>query len=199
MSYKNKKRINKNGYVVVEENNHPKSFNTGAGIIGVYEHVLVAEERVVDRSLKEGEVVHHLDQNRSNNSPDNLLVLEGPMHAKLHSWIKKNTIIPTEEYANRLSMGCIRCAVCEKPISPGFTYCSEDCFREHLKNNNKTGNGLDKPDADTLKHEVSLMPLVKIAEKYGVSDVAIKKWCKKDNIETPGRGYWAKLKAGKIK
>lgn len=39
--------------------------------------------------------------------------------------------------------------------------------------------------------------MVKVAKSYGVSDVAVKKWCKKLNIPTPGLGYWAKIEHGK--
>ncbi len=43
-------------------------------------------------------------------------------------------------------------------------------------------------------------PLVKLAEQYGISNVAIKKKCVKYEIPTPPRGYWAKRVAGhKIK
>ena len=39
-------------------------------------------------------------------------------------------------------------------------------------------------------------PLVKLAEQYGISNVAIKKKCVKYEISTPPRGYWAKKLAG---
>jgi hypothetical protein len=38
-----------------------------------------------------------------------------------------------------------------------------------------------------------------LAKQFGVSGVAIKKWCVSMGIETPGRGYWTQVKAGKIK
>lgn len=41
-------------------------------------------------------------------------------------------------------------------------------------------------------------PTTQIAEHYGLSDKAIHKWCKELGIVKPARGYWAKLKAGKI-
>ena len=38
-------------------------------------------------------------------------------------------------------------------------------------------------------------PMLKVAQDIGISDVALKKACKKHNIPTPGRGYWARLAA----
>ena len=49
---------------------------------------------------------------------------------------------------------------------------------------------------EKLYREVWLHPVVKVAEKYGVSDVAIHKVCKTLNVPTPPLGYWAKVKAG---
>ena len=128
--YKDHKRYNKNGYVIVNIPDHPKAFNATSDknpeTFCVYEHVLIAEE-IIDRSIKEGEVVHHLDENRSNNSPDNLLVLSGPMHGKLHSWLNKHDIIAKGNHVDRVKSGCIRCVNCEKPIPPDFKYCSVEC------------------------------------------------------------------------
>jgi len=53
---------------------------------------------------------------------------------------------------------------------------------------------------ENLYKEVWERPVVKVAEQYGVSDVAIHKICKALNIPTPPLGYWAKVRAGaKIK
>lgn len=40
-------------------------------------------------------------------------------------------------------------------------------------------------------------PMTKVAEEFGISDVALKKICEKHRIPTPPRGYWAKKEAGK--
>jgi hypothetical protein len=194
--YKDKKRINKNGYVVVEENNHHKTFDTGTGINGVYEHVLVAED-MLGRRLKEGEAVHHLDLNRSNNSPDNLLVMYNPSHGKLHAWMNKHTIIPNEKQEERIKLGCVRCKVCERPINFNDVYCSVSCSNSDHKGQ-KGQHRYDHPDKETLHHMVWSQPTTAVAEKLGVSDVAISKLCKNLGIEKPPRGYWAKVKAGKI-
>lgn len=62
------------GYVIVD---HP----SGKGRI--YEHRLVAEQ-VIGRPLCPGEVVHHRDENRANNHPDNLQVMTRAEHNRLH-------------------------------------------------------------------------------------------------------------------
>lgn len=49
---------------------------------------------------------------------------------------------------------------------------------------------------EKLYKEVWTTPVVKVAAKYGVSDVAIHKICKKLNVPTPPLGYWAKVSAG---
>jgi len=47
-----------------------------------------------------------------------------------------------------------------------------------------------------LYNEVWNQPLVKLSRKYGISDVRLGKVCRKLKIPHPGRGYWAKKKAG---
>lgn len=42
-----------------------------------------------------------------------------------------------------------------------------------------------------IKELVWKIPITKIGEKYGVSSKTIKKWCEKQGIDTPFRGYWA--------
>lgn len=39
-------------------------------------------------------------------------------------------------------------------------------------------------------------PIIRVANRFGVSDVAVAKACRKYQIPLPGRGYWARLKAG---
>jgi hypothetical protein len=40
-------------------------------------------------------------------------------------------------------------------------------------------------------------PMTKVAAGLGISDVALKKICVKHHVPVPGRGYWAKVAAGK--
>ncbi len=51
---------------------------------GIHEHRIVAEQ-ILGRKLQPGEVVHHIDGDKRNNSPINLMVLKSQSeHAKLH-------------------------------------------------------------------------------------------------------------------
>lgn len=52
-------------------------------------------------------------------------------------------------------------------------------------------------DRRTLYEEVWAEPVYKVAQRYGVSNVAIAKTCKKMHIPVPGRGYWNKIQSGK--
>jgi predicted transcriptional regulator of viral defense system len=61
---------------------------------------------------------------------------------------------------------------------------------------NKTAKEVPAPirvwDREVLEKQVWSEPVRQLARKYGVSDVAIRKHCKKMGIKLPERGYWAK-------
>jgi hypothetical protein len=52
-------------------------------------------------------------------------------------------------------------------------------------------------DREELYRKVWEQPLLKVAEEYGVSAVALGKTCRKLFVPVPGRGHWAKLAHGK--
>jgi hypothetical protein len=53
-------------------------------------------------------------------------------------------------------------------------------------------------DREKLYEEAWSLPVQKVAKRYGISGVALAKICRKLRVPVPGRGYWAKLSAGKI-
>ena len=57
-------------------------------------------------------------------------------------------------------------------------------------------NRFVKIDRKTLYEEIWKIPTAQLAKKYGISDVALSKICKKLNIPKPPRGYWARKSAG---
>lgn len=52
-------------------------------------------------------------------------------------------------------------------------------------------------DREELYQKVWEQPMLKLAEQYGVSSVALGKVCRKLSVPVPGRGHWAKLAHGK--
>jgi hypothetical protein len=68
-------------YRTVYQPSHPK-----ADLMGyVAEHILIAED-MLGRSLKDGEVVHHRDFHRPNNSRENLRVITRKEHQQLPAY-----------------------------------------------------------------------------------------------------------------
>jgi hypothetical protein len=51
-------------------------------------------------------------------------------------------------------------------------------------------------DREELYRKVWERPVLKVAEEYGVSAVALGKTCRKLSVPVPGRGHWAKLAHG---
>ncbi len=41
-------------------------------------------------------------------------------------------------------------------------------------------------------------PMTQVSKELGISDVGLKKICRRHQIPVPGRGYWAKKAAGKL-
>lgn len=65
--WKGGRTIDKNGYVLVHRPGHPNASKSGY----IREHRLVVSESI-GRPLRPGEVVHHIDGDRSNNRIENL-------------------------------------------------------------------------------------------------------------------------------
>ncbi len=55
----------------------------------VYEHILVYCEHNGFAFLPNGMVVHHLDENKQNNHPDNLVLVSIQDHRRIHAWLNK--------------------------------------------------------------------------------------------------------------
>jgi hypothetical protein len=93
-SWKGGKRINENGYVEIYLPGYPKAKPNGY----VYEHIYIAE-RMLGRPLKSfgmrderTEVVHHINGIKTDNRPQNLLVLGVNEHHKLHNAFTKESV-----------------------------------------------------------------------------------------------------------
>lgn len=69
----------RNKYCMKKAPTHPNANLNGY----VYLHRLVAEEKI-GRLLKKGEVVHHIDRDRNNNHPSNLMVFPSQSAHRLY-------------------------------------------------------------------------------------------------------------------
>lgn len=86
-NWKGGRRMHKSGYVYIYSPNHPAATNAGC----VFEHILIAEKKI-GRYLRKGEVVHHIDGDKKNNNPDNLLVCTRSEHVQIHMRAVKEVV-----------------------------------------------------------------------------------------------------------
>lgn len=141
------------GYVCFMDKEHPLSHKTGR----TYYHRHIASIKY-GRWLQPDEHVHHIDGNKKNNEPENLVVVTPEEHTVLH----KGEIL--EKF-------CLNCSILFLPKANKIVYCSEKCFRlASIKNKELTKELLD-----------SLIPThtwVSLGKMFGYSDNGIKKRAK---------------------
>ncbi len=154
-------------YIYVCYPEHPKATKEGY----VRMHILVAENKI-GRRLKDDECVHHLDFDKYNNSPGNLIVFKtNADHGRFHKTGIKIEIEPNifiSPIVGRI------CPVCKKEFyntDSSVIYCSIECAKIAQRK-------IDRPSKDLLYNLIIKTPFTKIGEMYGVSDNAIRKWCK---------------------
>ena len=99
-NWKGGRRKRVHGYIQLKNPSHPRASKDGGY---VFEHILVWE-RVHDKPLPEGWVVHHLNGITNDNRPQNLVAMPAQKHRKDHQTInlaRKQRIRELEE-ENRL-------------------------------------------------------------------------------------------------
>ena len=209
--FKNNGKVHLNGYIAIYMPEHPRAFNNGC----VYEHVLVAE-KMLGRSLNDKECVHHINRNRTDNRSDNLMVFAtNEDHLAFHgggeavltengNYITKRKRQLHYLYVNRTAedikndksdKGSIRisqmelCPVCNK----NFKYIrSEMCQECHHKL-----QAMNIPSKEELEKLIYTESFVAIGRKYGVSDSAVRKWCKKYELPYRRKDIDAKNSEGR--
>ena len=85
-------------YRTVKCPNHPNAWKNGY----VYLHRLI-KELEIGRFLKDGEIVHHKDEDKSNNHPSNLEIKSQSNHAR--------------EHTTGIAITYLKCSWCEKPFT----------------------------------------------------------------------------------
>lgn len=94
------KEINQDGYISVFA---PDWYSGRRDGNKVYEHILVYCEYNGYAFLPKGMVVHHLDENKQNNHPDNLILVSIQDHRRIHAWLNKVQRLSSNGVGNSVS------------------------------------------------------------------------------------------------
>lgn len=160
-----------NGYVRIYMPEHKSADSNGL----IYEHQVVAEQKI-GRPLNDEEVVHHIDTNRSNNDPDNLLVFASNAdHAAFHKHGEYTLDDDGIAHCDIREREQHKCPHCGAQIDRKANYCVE--YANFLSR--KVSN---RPNREELKKLIRMCPFIRISAMYGVSDTAIRKWCRQENL-----------------
>lgn len=170
------KKFNNNGYIAYYIPDHHLASSCGI----VYEHMLMAE-KMLGRELRPGEVVHHKDRNRYNNSIDNLMVFKtNADHVAYHGGceVVKDGDVYIAVRSNWKSKDNRRhlvnsCPVCGKEKDAYAKMCMDCRKKEKSKN---------IPPKEELYNLLLNHSMLAIGKMYGVSDNAVRKWCKKYSL-----------------
>ena len=173
-----------NSYRLVFLPDHPRAMKNDNWNGYVYEHIAVAED-MLGRSLRDDEVIHHLDLNRSNNRKENLLVLERGQHAKLHAWLDKGAPGVKASGGNGENSGKAKvkepsyCLVCGTTLQEKQRKCcSVQCSRIFSRK-------VIRPSKEELTALLQTASQLAIGRLFGVSNTAVKKWAREYGITKP--------------
>lgn len=117
--------------------------------------------------------VDHIDGDWKNNNRDNLRFLCPNCHS-----------LTSNFYHTKNKYFCICGSIKIKS--------SKICSKCNLSKDRPNSRKVSRPTKEYLEKAVWEKPTCQIAKDFGVSDTAIKKWCKRYKIDKPGRGYWQK-------
>lgn len=120
-----------NGYKKLYKPDHPRATKKNPY---VSEHILVVEAKV-GRYLGKNEVVHHINGNKIDNDPNNLLITDPISHNKIHK-IKNRKCInhPTKKHAARgLCRNCYAAWIRSNSESYKKWYLKQDRITPHRR------------------------------------------------------------------
>lgn len=138
-----------------------------------YIHRDIASEKL-GRKLGKNEVVHHKDEDKTNNDPENLIVFRNVSH---HTSFHNNDSVELFETKDgsvivvKEQKVCEHCGGMFEPKESSVRYCTISCgAASRIKAN---------VDPALLAKQVWEFPATTLAKMYNVSDVCIKKCCSK--------------------
>ena len=130
----------------------------------------------------------HIDGNRKNNSKENLRILCPNCHSQTHTYAGKRNF----NYRVNFETSKKQYSTCE--CGKKILLSSNLCVECHGLQSRK----VIRPSKEELEKIIWEIPTAQLKAKFGVSDVAISKWCKSYGISKPPRGYWMKKKQKEI-
>ena len=167
-------------YEYIIDKSHPRANSEGA----VYVHMIVAEQKL-GRPLLPEEVVHHKDKNKLNNDPNNIMVFASNNdHSRFHAnGCNEDTLSLNSNGAYVCTEQKIFCVDCGVEITKDGVRCVS-CARIHSRK-------VKRPSAEELFNILSDSQgnFTKAGKKYGVSDNAVRKWCKLYNLPSKTQDY----------
>jgi hypothetical protein len=166
-----------NGYRYVYVPEHPRAYKTSNWKGFLAEHIVVYE-KYFGVIVAEDECIHHLDGNKQNNHPSNLLLLKKTQHVKLHRWIEQGCpFIDLQKYKKSISLvhrrKIVECSVCHRAFFQGKykqKFCSQQCCRKYRRS--KLDVLMTKK---ALISDLKRMSMVQVGKKYNVSARTVKK------------------------
>jgi hypothetical protein len=131
----------KNGYILVRAKDYPQDWRGRWKDDRIYEHNLIWWLCNPDDPILQDEVIHHKDENRSNNCIENLEKLQ----EDVHGYFTKKGVMPEFEYE-----------VKPQELSPEITSIQVDSILEEACRN-QIKRELEKEKDDDFKQEIMLL------------------------------------------
>lgn len=158
---------------------HHKAHSNGV----VYEHIVVAEI-VLGRELVDGEVVHHEDENKKNNSPENLIIFKtSEDHSRFHKTGIREKLDDGTYVSPKQFCTCLNCHIMFESSYTDANFCSLDCKYEKQR---KVKNLPTKEELEKLLLDNNF---VLVGKMFGVSDNAVRKWCTNYGLSKKAKDY----------
>jgi hypothetical protein len=145
------------GYYYFIDKCHPLAVGN-SGKVYYHRHVASLSE---GHWLNRSESVHHIDGNRKNNDPDNLVVTTNSAHGSIHKGKRKNRT-------------CRTCNASFAVFSKRAKYCSVKCSDIGRRK-------VERPSFKALKKDIRELGYAGTGRKYNVSDNAIRKWLRQSS------------------
>lgn len=153
------------GYVYFNDSKHP--LNSG-GKVYYHRHLASIKE---GRWLTSEEHVHHKDEDKQNNLPDNLLVLSREEHGRLHA------VLRGEFAEEAIKKCCVVCGNLYQLKTPTQTTCSDSC--------RSISNWKVYITAEELEVLIWNFPYTSVGKYIGLSDTGVKKKARALGCELP--------------